>query len=40
MDYNVWYKGTIIANIKAASHAEADRNAKMVYGDNVAVELV
>ena len=40
MDYNIWYKGTIIANIKAASLAEAEINAKFIYGDKVAVELV
>lgn len=38
MDYDIIYKGIIIANIKAGSDEEAERNAKAIYGSGVIVE--
>ena len=38
MDYDVIYKGQVIANITAMSDAEANMDAKAIYGKDVTVE--
>ena len=40
MDYDIWFKGMIIGNIKAMSDKEALRNAKKMYGTSVTVTRV
>ena len=40
MDYDIWYKGTIIGNITGISDKEALRNAKAIYGPEVTVGRV
>ena len=36
-DYDVWYKGMIIANVKAMTDKKALNLAKKIYGDLVTV---
>jgi len=37
MDYDVWYKGMIIANVQAMSDRKAANMAKKIYGPAVTV---
>lgn len=39
-DYNVWYNGVIIDNIKAFSDNKALKLAKQIWGDRVTVTKV
>ncbi len=38
MDYDVFYHGTIIANVKGTSLANATETARAIYGPEVVVE--
>ena len=37
MDFEIWHKGQIIDNITGATKAQAQRNARKIYGSKVTV---
>ena len=37
MDYNIWYNGRVIANIKALNDKMALKNARAIWGKEVTV---
>jgi hypothetical protein len=39
-EYDIWYKGTIIGNVKASTERKALNQARKIWGPEVTVELV